>query len=32
MRPGDAWELQDEWEALLRRLYGPPRFHELAIT
>jgi hypothetical protein len=32
MRPGDAWELQDEWEALLRRLYGPPRFHELAMT
>jgi hypothetical protein len=32
MRPGDAWELQDEWEALLRRLYGPPRFHELTMT
>jgi hypothetical protein len=32
MRPDDAWKLQEEWEAVLRRVYGPPRFHELAMT
>jgi hypothetical protein len=29
MRPGDAWALQDEFAGLLRRLYGPPKFHHL---
>jgi hypothetical protein len=32
MRPNDAWALQEEWEQLLRRLYGPPCFHELTLT
>lgn len=25
-RPNDAWELLDEFQAILRHLYGPPRF------
>jgi hypothetical protein len=29
MRPGDAWKLQEEFAGLLRRLYGPPKFHRL---
>jgi serine/threonine protein kinase len=29
MRPGDAWQLQQEFGELLCRLYGPPKFHEL---
>jgi serine/threonine protein kinase len=32
MRPGDAWELLDEFDELLRRLYGPPTFHPLTLT
>jgi hypothetical protein len=32
MRPRDAWELQDEFGALLRSLYGPPSFHPLTMT
>ena len=27
MRPADAWALLDEFDALLRQLYGPPKFH-----
>ena len=29
MRPGDAWQLLDEFDGLLRGLYGPPTFHHL---
>jgi serine/threonine protein kinase len=29
MRPGDAWTLLDEFDELLHRLYGPPKFHSL---
>lgn len=29
MRPNDAWKLQEELAGLLRRLYGPPKFHRL---
>jgi hypothetical protein len=32
MRPADAWALHEEFDELLRRLYGSPRFHELIIT
>jgi serine/threonine protein kinase len=32
MRPQDAWELQDEFSALLCRLYGSPEFHPLTMT
>jgi hypothetical protein len=32
MRPDDAWALADEFDGLLYRLYGPPRFHELTLT
>ncbi len=32
MRPDDAWKLHDEFDDLLRRLYGPPRFHELKMS
>jgi hypothetical protein len=32
MRPGDAWQLLDEFDAMLRRLYGPPKFHELTMN
>ncbi len=32
MRPDDAWALQEEFAALLRRLYGPPKFHPLTLT
>jgi len=32
MRPGDAWVLLDEFDRLLRALYGPPRFHQLSLT
>jgi serine/threonine protein kinase len=32
MRPDDAWALADEFDELLRRLYGPPKFHELTLT
>jgi hypothetical protein len=31
MRP-EAWKLLDELDELLRRLYGPPKFHELTMT
>ena len=29
MRPNDAWKLHDEFDELLRQVYGPPKFHEL---
>lgn len=32
MRPGDAWALYEEFEELLRTVYGPPKFHVLAMT
>jgi hypothetical protein len=32
MRPDDAWALYDELDVLLRRLYGPPKFHDLIMT
>jgi len=32
MRPDDAWKLQDEFDALLCRLYGPPKFLPLTMT
>jgi hypothetical protein len=32
MRPDDAWALLDDFEELLRGLYGPPKFHELTLT
>jgi hypothetical protein len=32
MRPHDAWALLEDFDELLHRLYGPPRFHELTLT
>ena len=32
MRPPDAWKLQDEFDELLRHLYGPPKFEPLPMT
>jgi serine/threonine protein kinase len=32
MRPDDAWQLQDEFDELLRHLYGPPKFQPLTMT
>lgn len=32
MRPGDAWELLDQFEELLRGLYGQPKFQELVMV
>jgi hypothetical protein len=32
MRPDDAWELMEDFDDLLRALYGPPAFHELTLT
>jgi hypothetical protein len=32
MRPGDAWALMEDFDDLLYALYGPPTFHELALT
>jgi serine/threonine protein kinase len=32
MRPQDAWGLLDEFDVLLRRLYGPPQFLPLVMT
>jgi hypothetical protein len=32
MRPGDAWKLLEEFDRLLHRLYGPPKFHPLAMN
>jgi hypothetical protein len=32
MRPADAWRLQEEFAALLGRLYGPRQFHPLTMS
>jgi hypothetical protein len=32
MRPGGAWALHEEFDELLHRLYGPPKFHTLTMT
>jgi hypothetical protein len=32
MRPDDAWALLEEFDELLERLYGPPKFHPLTMT
>jgi serine/threonine protein kinase len=32
MRPDDAWALMEDFDDLLRGLYGPPTFHELNLT
>jgi hypothetical protein len=32
MRPDDAWALLEDFDELLRRLYGPPMFQELIMT
>jgi hypothetical protein len=32
MRPDDAWALLEDFDDLLRGLYGPPTFHELTLT
>jgi hypothetical protein len=32
MRPDDAWGLLEEFDELLYRLYGPPKFHTLTMT
>src|SRR5262249_23289518 len=32
MRPDDAWALLEEFDELLRRVYGSPKFHELILT
>ena len=31
MRPQDAWELHHEFSELLEGIYGPPKYHRLAI-
>lgn len=31
MRPGNAWDLADEWKAILKIVYGPPKFVPLEI-
>jgi hypothetical protein len=32
MRPSDGWALLDDFDRLLRALYGPPKFHPLSLT
>jgi serine/threonine protein kinase len=32
MRPDDAWALVEDFDDLLRAIYGPPKFHELTLT
>lgn len=32
MRPAKAWDLYEDFSDLLKRLYGPPKFHNLALT
>jgi len=32
MRPRDAWALLDDFDRLLRTLYGPPKFYPLFLT
>jgi hypothetical protein len=31
MRPDNCWKLLEEFDELLRSLYGPPKFHDLAM-
>lgn len=31
LRPADAWSLHDEWDTLLKRVFGKPKFVELEI-
>ncbi len=32
MRPDDAWAVLEEFNEVLRQLYGPPKFHELDLS
>ncbi len=32
MRPQNAWDLHEEFDELLVRLYGPPKYHRLVMT
>jgi hypothetical protein len=32
MRPNDAWALLDDFDGVLRAVYGPPKFHDLTLT
>ena len=32
MRPGDAWELREEFSDLLEDVYGPPRYQHLVMS
>jgi hypothetical protein len=32
MRPQEAWDLHEEFDALLERLFGPPKYHQLVMT
>jgi hypothetical protein len=32
MRPDDAWDLMDDFDEVLRAVYGPPKFDELTLT
>jgi hypothetical protein len=32
MRPGDAWKMIDDFDRLLLKLYGPPKFHPLTMN
>ncbi len=32
MRPDDAWAVLEDFDDLLRAVYGPPAFHELTLT
>jgi len=32
MRPSDAWALIEDFDGMLRAIYGPPKFHELVLT
>lgn len=32
MRPQDAWKLHEEFDELLLRLFGPPKYHPLVMT
>jgi hypothetical protein len=31
MRPDDAWSLQNEWNEILKKVYGEPIYHELIV-
>jgi hypothetical protein len=32
MRPQDAWDLHEEFDELLVRLFGPPQYHQLVMS